>query len=142
MQDDLEIDARLTLTSEPLAETELCWVRLQNDARWPWIVLIPRRPGLVELEELAPEDRALLFREITAAGAAVRAVGAALGAAVEKLNVGALGNVVPQLHVHVIGRRRGDAAWPGPVWGFGEPEPYGAEDLERARAAAAPLLRR
>ena len=140
MPPDFDIDERLTMASEALAELALCQARLQLDARWPWLVLIPRRPGLTELEQLAAEDRPLLWREIEQAGQAVRAIGAALGAEVEKLNVGALGNVVPQLHVHVLGRRRDDAGWPGPVWGFGAPAPYAAHDLERARAAALPWL--
>ena len=137
---DVHIDERLLSASDALAELELCHARLQLDARWPWIVLIPRRPDLTELEQLAAADRLQLFEEVAAAGAAVRAVGAALGTTVDKLNVGALGNVVPQLHVHVLGRRRDDPAWPGPVWGFGQPEPYTPADLERAKAAAAPAL--
>ena len=137
---DVHIDDRLLASSDVLAELELCHARLQLDARWPWIVLIPRRPDLTELEQLAAPDRLQLFEEMAAAGAAVRAIGAALGTAVDKLNVAALGNVVPQLHVHVLGRRRDDPAWPGPVWGFGQPEPYTAADLERAKAAAAPAL--
>ncbi|HEX8570140.1 MAG TPA: HIT domain-containing protein [Caulobacteraceae bacterium] len=140
MPDDIHIDERLLVSSDGLADLALCHARLQLDARWPWIVLIPRRAGLTELEQLAPADREVLFEEIAAAGAAVRAVGAALDVAVDKLNIGALGNVVPQLHLHVIGRRRDDPAWPGPVWGFGDPEPYSAAALERARAAAAPHL--
>src|SRR5688572_25578423 len=119
MDGEFEIDGRLTFASELLTDLPLCQARLQADARWPWIVLIPRRPGLRELEQLDAADRAQLLEEIAAAGAAVRAVGAALDVAVEKLNVGALGNVVEQLHVHVVGRRREDPAWPGPVWGFG-----------------------
>jgi diadenosine tetraphosphate (Ap4A) HIT family hydrolase len=140
MSPDVHIDERLLASSNALAELELCHARLQLDARWPWIVLIPRRPSLTELEQLAPADRLRLFEEIAAAGAAVRAVGAASGLAVDKLNVGALGNVVPQLHVHVLGRRRDDPAWPGPVWGHGEPQPYTAAGLERAKAAAAPAF--
>ena len=140
MPSDVHFDERLLFSSDGLADLPLCHARLQLDARWPWIVLIPRRADLTELEQLAAEDRDRLFEEIAAAGAAVRAVGAALDVAVDKLNVGALGNVVPQLHVHVIGRRRDDPAWPGPVWGFGVPEPYPAPALERARAAATPFL--
>ena len=142
MPHPVHIDERLLVSSDALADLALCHVRLQLDARWPWIVLIPLRDDLSELEQLAPADRALLFDEIACAGAAVRAVGAALDVAVDKLNVGALGNVVPQLHVHVVGRRRDDPAWPGPVWGAGEPQPYSAADLDRARAAALPLLTR
>ncbi len=110
-------------TSHAVGELGLCHVRLQDDGRYPWLVLIPRLAGLAELEDLAPADRARLMEEVVLAGAAVRALGEAQGRPVEKLNVGALGNVTPQLHVHVVGRRAGDAAWPGPVWGAGAPEP-------------------
>jgi diadenosine tetraphosphate (Ap4A) HIT family hydrolase len=99
-------------------------------------VLIPRVEGARELEDLAPEDRRLLMDEILAAGHAVRAIGLALGREVAKLNVGQLGNVTPQLHVHVVGRRPDDAAWPGPVWGQGAAEPYAREVLDEAIAAA------
>lgn len=90
-----------------------------NDARFPWLILVPRRPELVEILELGKSDRALLMEETIRAGEAVRAF-----PGVTKLNVGALGNLVPQLHIHVVGRHAGDPAWPGPVWGFGKPEPY------------------
>jgi diadenosine tetraphosphate (Ap4A) HIT family hydrolase len=135
-----EIDPRILASSEPLASLELCDARVQADARFPWIVLVPRRPGLREIEELAPEDRALLLDEVVRTGAAIRAMGEALGRPVEKLNVGALGNVVAQLHVHVVGRRSDDPAWPGPVWGFGQAEAYEAEALQKALDAARPLL--
>ena len=133
-------DPRIAESSSPAAELELCHVRLQEDARWPWLVLLPRVEGATELEDLAPADRARLVEEVVRAGAAVRAVGAALGMAVDKLNVGALGNVVAQLHVHVVGRRRsGDPAGGGPVWGVGEAEPYAAGErsgvLEAVRRA-------
>ena len=93
-----------------------------------------------EIEHLSPKDRALLMDEIVAAGAAVRAVGAALGRPVEKLNVGALGNRVEQLHVHVVGRRGDDAAWPDPVWGVLGAEPYLDRAIAAARDAALPAL--
>lgn len=127
-------------TSEPLADLKLCHARLQLDARWPWIVLVPRKVGARELEHLSPPSRAQLMDEIVLAGAAVRAVGAAVGRPVDKLNIGQLGNITPQLHVHVIGRRPDDPAWPGPVWGQGEALSYDPEVLKRAVAAAlAPL---
>jgi diadenosine tetraphosphate (Ap4A) HIT family hydrolase len=78
--------------------------------------------------------------EILQAGRAVRAIGEALGRPVEKLNVGALGNVTPQLHVHVVGRRADDPAWPGPVWGFGTAEAFSQDWLTRASAAACAAL--
>jgi diadenosine tetraphosphate (Ap4A) HIT family hydrolase len=138
--DRFSISPALLADSHPLASLGLCEARLQDDARWPWIVLIPRRQGAREIEHLAPADRALLMEEQMAAGAAARAIGSALGRAVEKLNIAALGNVTPQLHVHVIGRRADDAAWPRPIWGVGEARPYDPADLETARTAAAAIL--
>lgn len=122
--------------SVAVGELPLCHVRLQNDARWPWLILIPRLPALREIEDLSAADRARLIEESVLAGEAVRAIGAALGWEVGKLNLGALGNVTAQLHVHLVGRRAGDAAWPGPVWGVGAAEPYGEEPLETALVAA------
>ena len=129
-------DPAFLATSHELGDLPLCQARLQDDARYPWIVLIPRVEAARELEDLSPGDLARLTGEILAAGRAVRA----LGMAVDKLNVGALGNVTPQLHVHVIGRRVGDSAWPGPVWGHSAAEPYGAGELARAAAAAKAAL--
>ncbi|HQR91509.1 MAG TPA: HIT domain-containing protein [Caulobacter sp.] len=127
------LDPAFVATSAALGDLPLCAARLQLDARYPWIVLIPRQPGLREIEDLSPADRVALMDEIVMAGAAVRA----LGFQVDKLNVGALGNVTPQLHVHVIGRRLGDPAWPGPVWGHSAAEPAA---LEAAAAAARAAL--
>jgi diadenosine tetraphosphate (Ap4A) HIT family hydrolase len=132
----MEINPAFLATAEALGDLALCHARLQADARFPWIVLIPRAEGARELEDLTPEERRLLMDEILAAGHAVRAVGLALGREVEKLNVGQLGNVTPQLHVHVVGRRADDAAWPAPVWGHGAAEPYAREVLDEAIAAA------
>ncbi|TCS10514.1 HIT domain-containing protein [Caulobacter sp. BK020] len=134
------LDPAFVATSAPLGDLPLCHARLQLDARYPWLVLIPRLAELRELEDLAPVDRARLMEETVLAGAAVRAVAQALDLAVDKLNVGALGNVTPQLHVHVLGRRVADPAWPGPVWGHSPGEAYGALELERAIAAAKAAL--
>jgi diadenosine tetraphosphate (Ap4A) HIT family hydrolase len=128
-------------TSEPLASLKLCEARLQADQRFPWIVLIPRRAGARELEHITNGDRAQLMEEVIAAGSAVRAIGAALGRPVEKLNVGQIGNITPQLHVHVVGRRADDACWPGPVWGQGEARAYDDRSLQSAIAAALTILR-
>ena len=127
-------------SSEPLADLKLCQARLQLDVRWPWIVLIPRKVGARELEHLSHHSRGQLMDEIVLAGAAVRAVGAAIGRPVDKLNVGQLGNITPQLHLHVVGRRADDPAWPGPAWGHGEPAAYAPEILARALQAAEPVL--
>ncbi len=120
---------------------KLCEARLQTDARFPWIVLIPRRAGARELEHITNGDRSQLMEEIILAGSAVRAIGAALGRPVEKLNVGTLGNNTPQLHVHVVGRRHDDEQWPGPVWGQGEAAAYDERSLAAAMSAALAVLR-
>jgi len=135
-----QLDPAFEATSVALGGLALCEARLQNDARYPWIVLIPRSPNAREIEDLHPLNRPRLMDEIVLAGEAVRAVGAALGLPVEKLNVGALGNITPQLHVHVVGRRAGDAAWPGPVWGQGEVEPLSPDQLAAATVAARKAL--
>jgi diadenosine tetraphosphate (Ap4A) HIT family hydrolase len=127
-------------TSALLGPLALSEARLQLDARWPWIVLVPRRAGAREIADLAPADRAMLMEEIVFAGEAVRAIGAALERPVEKLNVGALGNITSQLHVHVVGRRADDPAWPGPVWGVGQALDYEADALARTHAAALAAL--
>jgi diadenosine tetraphosphate (Ap4A) HIT family hydrolase len=127
-------------TSALIGRLPLCEARLQSDARWPWICLIPRRAEVTEIEQLSVADRAQLIEEATACGPAVRAIGEALGWTVEKLNIGALGNVTPQLHMHVVGRRRGDAAWAGPVWGVGTAEAYAPEAEARAVEAARAVL--
>lgn len=131
-----EIDPAFVATSEPLGELALSHARLQGDARFPWVVLIPKVTGAVELEDLAPGERDVLMDEILRAGEAVRAIGQALGRPITKLNVGQLGNVTAQLHVHVVGRRPDDAAWPSPVWGAGAAERYRPEELQLAVDAA------
>jgi diadenosine tetraphosphate (Ap4A) HIT family hydrolase len=115
-------------------------VRLQADARFPWIVLIPRIERARELEELAAGERDVLMEEVLRAGMAVRAVAEAMGRPATKLNIAQLGNVTAQLHVHVVARRSDDAAWPAPVWGAGVPEPYAAQSLAVACAAARGVL--
>jgi len=134
------LDPAFAATSEPLTPLRLCDARLQADARFPWIVLIPRVAGAVEIEDLTPEDRATLLEETLLAASAVRAVGEALGRPVAKLNVGQLGNITRQLHIHIVGRRPDDAAWPGPVWGHGAAQAYEASALARALEAARAAL--
>ena len=95
----------------------LCQVRLQDDARFPWLILLPRVDGAVELDDLTPPQRAALMEEVVRAGEVVRALGLAAGRPIDKLNTAALGNVTRQLHIHVVGRRRDDGLWPDPIWG-------------------------
>ena len=137
----MEIDAAFLATSEALAELPLCHARLQADARFPWIVLIPRVENARELEDLSGDQCVQLMSEILASGRAVRAIGEVVPVPVAKLNVGQLGNVTPQLHVHVVGRRPGDPAWPGPVWGHGEAVAYAPKILARALSAGRAALR-
>lgn len=138
--DKFRIDPAILAGSHALVALKLCDARLQNDSRFPWIVLVPRRVGARELEHLRNGDRAQLMEEIILAGAAVRAVGAAMGRPIDKLNAGALGNVTPQLHAHVVGRRTDDACWPHPVWGWGEIKPYNSVTLDLAVDAAKGIL--
>lgn len=110
---------RLEADAAFVADWPLCRVLLMNDARYPWLILVPRRADVTEIMELTAAERTLLVEEMARAGEAVRTL-----AGVAKLNIGALGNLVPQLHVHVVGRRPGDPAWPGPVWGHSPSVPY------------------
>lgn len=122
-------DPRLAADSVLVADGPLSQFRLMDDARFPWLVLVPRRTGASEWIDLPDRDQRLLLEEVNLAGHLLRAV-----AAVEKLNIGALGNIVRQLHVHVVGRRSDDPAWPGPVWGSGPAQPYAAGPREQRLA--------
>jgi diadenosine tetraphosphate (Ap4A) HIT family hydrolase len=120
------LDAQLARDTTPVGDLPLARLLLMEDANYPWAILVPRRPGAVELIDLAAADQAQLTREIAAVGTALRA---ATGC--DKLNVAALGNVVAQLHVHVIARFRDDAAWPRPVWGAVPARAYAADARQR-----------
>lgn len=116
---DFELHPRLAADTVLVADWTLSRLLLMNDSRYPWLILVPRRTGVSEIHDLCAEDRRLLFDEAARASQGLKRL---TGAA--KINVGALGNVVPQLHVHVVARRPGDFAWPGPVWGQGAAVPY------------------
>lgn len=115
--DLFQVDPAFEAGSVAAADWPLCHVRFQDDGRFPWLILIPRVAGAMEVEDLSASDRARLMDEIVRAGAIVRSLGDAVGRPVDKLNLAALGNVTAQLHVHVVGRRRDDPLWPDPVWG-------------------------
>ena len=119
MDSSFVLDPRLEADTVPIGDLALSSVLLMNDARFPWFILVPRRPDVSELTDLFPEDAAALMREIRLATGVMLDI-----AKPDKVNVGALGNMVAQLHVHVIGRFRSDPAWPGPVWGHGSRMPY------------------
>ena len=124
------LDERLAADSLFLADGPLSQVRLMDDARWPWIVLVPRVDGASEWIDLDGNQQRLLLAEINLVSRRLRAE-----PGVDKLNLGALGNVVRQLHVHLVGRHADDAAWRGPVWGSGPMQRFDLEQRE-ARVAA------
>lgn len=119
MSDTFTLAQRLEDDSIGLMDLPLSSVRLANDRRFPWVILIPRRAGIRELHALDAPDRAQLMEEIATVS---RALENELGAL--KMNVAALGNQEPQLHVHIIARFEQDVAWPGPIWCEGAPERY------------------
>lgn len=124
------LDPQLADDTAPIAELALCELRLMDDANHPWLILVPRVADAVEITDLAPEQLALLTAEIDAASRMLLRLFKP-----DKLNVAALGNLVPQLHVHVIARFRNDIAWPRPVWGAANARPYSPEQLiERVNA--------
>lgn len=110
--------------THPVAQFELSELRLMDDANHPWLILVPRVDGAVELVDLDEAQQIALTREIARASRALQAAFKPY-----KLNVAALGNLVPQLHVHVIARYREDIAWPRPVWGMASAQPYSPEVL-------------
>jgi diadenosine tetraphosphate (Ap4A) HIT family hydrolase len=110
---------QLAQDTVPVGDLALSRVLLANDANFPWAILVPRRVGLVELIDLEENAQIQLLGEIAAAARALKSI-----TECEKLNIAALGNQVPQLHVHVIARRHSDAAWPKPVWGAAAPAAY------------------
>lgn len=121
------LDSRLAADTLPIARLALSRVLLMNDRRYPWLILVPERPGARDLIDLDPSDQQTLTQEIARTCQAWRVL-----VKPDKLNVAALGNMVPQLHVHVIARFGGDDAWPKPVWGVHPPLPYdpaAADDL-------------
>jgi diadenosine tetraphosphate (Ap4A) HIT family hydrolase len=113
------LDSRLDADTIPVGDLSLSTVLLLNDARFPWLVLVPRIAAASELTDLSEEQAVQLMQEIRIATRVMIALSRP-----DKVNVGALGNVVTQLHVHVVGRFRSDPAWPGPVWGHGTRTPY------------------
>jgi diadenosine tetraphosphate (Ap4A) HIT family hydrolase len=113
----------------PLGDLLLSRVLLMNDSRFPWLMLVPRRPNTIDFTDLPPGERSILMEEIAAVSAALKETTNS-----PKLSVGAVSDFVPQLHVHVVARFGDDQEWPGPAWGHDDREPYpeGAADAFRA----------
>jgi diadenosine tetraphosphate (Ap4A) HIT family hydrolase len=121
---------RLMADTMIVVDWTLSRVLLMNDKRFPWLVLVPRRPELVEITDLDEGARAQLMIEIARASEKLKAWGKGRGCG-DKINIGMIGNLVPQLHVHIVARAKGDAAWPGTVWGSGQCIHYGAAEMSR-----------
>jgi diadenosine tetraphosphate (Ap4A) HIT family hydrolase len=121
-----KLDARLNKDTLLFGRLELSLLLLMNDRSLPWLILVPEREGICDIDELPVQDRALLIEEVSLLSGLIRKLFRP-----DKINVGALGNVVPQFHVHVLGRFINDRAWPGPIWGTGPVIPYG--DVESAQ---------
>jgi diadenosine tetraphosphate (Ap4A) HIT family hydrolase len=131
-----EIDPRISAETILLGHMTLCELRLVDDMRWQWLILVPRVPQVTELHELDSEQLSELAREIAATAGTLQAL-----TGCDKLNYGALGNVVSQLHIHVVARNRGDENWPGPIWGHGVPLRYDKEaGLKFGRRVAVAVL--
>ena len=114
-----KLDPQLEDNTFYVRELALCQIRLVNDRRYPWLILVPQQNGLTELHDLSEEDQSRLVIEITTITRVIEKL-----LQPEKINVGALGNIVSQLHIHVIARFREDDTWPGAVWGNGKPQLY------------------
>ena len=109
-----------------IGDLPLSRVLVIKDANYPWLLLVPRREGAVEIIDLDEVAQAQLMTEITRVSRAVKEI-----TKCDKLNVAALGNMVPQLHIHIVARRTGDVAWPRPVWGVAPPLPHDAQEVQQ-----------
>lgn len=130
------LDPRLASDTAVIGDWMLSRVLLMNDSRYPWLILVPRRANMTEIFDLEQPDRAALINEVAKASARLKT-----WAHADKINVGALGNVVSQLHVHVVARKRDDPAGAAPIWGVGETVRYSEDELERVMAELSHVLK-
>jgi diadenosine tetraphosphate (Ap4A) HIT family hydrolase len=130
-----ELDRRLETDSQPVMWLGLCELRLMDDRRWPWLILVPQRSGIEEIHDLTPLDQAMLTFEVNMVAQALKSL-----TGCSKINSGALGNIVRQLHVHVVARSEDDPGWPGPVWGHGHRIAYEREERHRMAATVRAAL--
>lgn len=130
-----ELHEKLAADTHSLGKSGLCEIRLMNDSAWPWVILVPTVPDVREIYELSKIQQIRLLEDSSTLGEGMMQIFRG-----DKLNVAALGNMVPQLHLHHIVRFEGDPAWPGPVWGKQAPVPYTDEELEKVRKRLHPVL--
>ncbi len=116
---DFQLDYRLSDDTVYIGRHTLCEIRLMNDKRWPWLILVPTLAGAEEIHNLPVMEQAQIARETSIIAEIFKDF-----TNCEKINTAAIGNIVRQLHIHVIARNKGDANWPGPVWGYEKAEPY------------------
>jgi len=131
MTEQFQLHSRLAADCIPVGRLPLSQLLLLNDSRYPWFLLVPRRAGLVEVFDLSEADQQQLCRESAHLSRCMKQ-----GFHADKMNIGVLGNLVPQLHVHCIARFSSDPAWPGPVWGHSEPEQYDKPRISERLAMA------
>lgn len=129
------LDQRLQQDTLAIGDFPLCRLLLSNDSNYPWFILVPRINGISEVFQLDVADQHRLWQETTTLAQLLNE-----GLSADKMNIGALGNVVSQLHVHVIVRKRDDAAWPAPVWGKHSARPYTDEHMAAIRSRLRGLL--
>ncbi len=125
---DFTLHPQLAADTIPIADLELCRLLLANDSNYPWTILVPRRNNIREAYKLSPGDQQLLLKESNALCDVLEALFTP-----EKLNIAALGNVVPQLHIHHVARFRTDKAWPAPIWGAADAVPYKAAKAQEIK---------
>ncbi len=130
-----KLHEKLAADTHKLGSSGSCEILLMNDSAWPWIILVPTVPDIREIYELSKIQQIRLLEDSSALSEGMMEIFRG-----DKMNVAALGNMVPQLHLHHIVRFEGDPAWPGPVWGRQAPVPYSAEELEKVRKKLQPLL--
>lgn len=130
-----QLHERLAADTIGLGCSQLCKIRLMNDRTWPWILLVPACAGIREIHELSENQQQRLMTESSMLSRSMMALFSG-----DKMNVAALGNRVPQLHVHHIVRCVGDPAWPDPVWGKQSPVPYTDEEIVGIKQLLAPVL--
>ena len=123
-----KLHPQLTQDTIPLISLSLCRILLMNDSRFPWLILVPQEPDLREIHNLSSKKQSQLMIEIASASRVLEQLYSPI-----KMNVGALGNIVEQLHIHIVARNQNDDAWPGPVWGCGTTVSYAEIELAQVR---------